>query len=55
MAIVQEMIRQREQDARERAEQLKTLKEKSVFTYSLQDDCLCLEAFQDVCLVVKPN
>ncbi|OLP91789.1 hypothetical protein AK812_SmicGene26478 [Symbiodinium microadriaticum] len=38
MAIVQEMIRQREQDARERAEQLKTLKEKSVFTYSLQDD-----------------
>ena len=39
LAIVQEMRKQREQDAKERAEQLQSLKEeKSVFTYSLRDD-----------------
>ena len=36
---MQEMRKQREQDAKERAEQLQSLKEeKSVFTYSLRDD-----------------
>ena len=65
MAIVQEMRRQREQDAKERAEQLKSMREeKSVFTYSLRDDLPVfgdgdsdldkhLEAFSDVCMVVK--
>ena len=63
LAIVQEMRKQREQDAKETAEQLKSLKgEKSVFTYSLRDDLRVLgdgdadlgkhlEAFQDVCLL----
>ena len=67
LAIVQEMRKQREQDAKERAEQLQSLKEqKSVFTYSLRDDLPVfgdgdadldkhLEACQDVCLVVKPK
>ena len=67
MAIVQEMRRQREQDAKERAEQLKSMREeKSVFTYSLRDDLPVfgdgdsdldkhLEAFSDVCMVVKPK
>ncbi|CAE7761843.1 unnamed protein product, partial [Symbiodinium sp. KB8] len=67
LAIVQEMRRQREQDAKERAEQLKSMREeKSVFTYSLRDDLPVfgdgdsdldkhLEAFSDVCMVVKPK
>ncbi|CAE7820165.1 unnamed protein product, partial [Symbiodinium sp. CCMP2456] len=62
-----EMRRQREQDAKERAEQLKSMREeKSVFTYSLRDDLPVFgdgdsdldkhfEAFHDVCLVVKPK
>ena len=67
LAIVQEMRRQREQDAKERAEQLKSMREeKSVFTYSLRDDLPVfgdgdsdldkhLEACSDVCMVVKPK
>ena len=67
LAIVQEMRRQREQDAKERAEQLKSMREeKSVFTYSLRDDLPVfgdgdsdldkhLEAFSDVGMVVKPK
>ena len=67
LAIVQEMRKQREQDAKATAEQLKSLKrEKSVFTYSLRDDLRVigdgdadlgqhLKAFQDVCLVSNPR
>ncbi|CAE7883936.1 unnamed protein product [Symbiodinium microadriaticum] len=67
LASVQEMRRQREQDAKERAEQLKSMREeKSVFTYTLRNDLPVfgdgdsdldkhLEAFSDVCMVVKPK
>ena len=63
----EEMRNQREQDARDRAAELKSLRgEKSVFTFNLKDDLPIfgdgdtdldrhLESFQEVCLVVKPN
>ncbi|CAE7778267.1 unnamed protein product, partial [Symbiodinium pilosum] len=68
MATVQEMRRQPEQDDRECAAELRSVKEEtsSVFTFNLRDDLPVfgdgdsdldkhLESFQDVCLVVEPK